>query len=67
MLKSVTLNLKEYRAMIEQFADSDKEAKKAVADSEKREVKRDEFIDEVLQIAAEYDALLGPKLAQIGR
>lgn len=62
--KSVTLNEVEYRAIRKAFEDTDKEAKQIVADADKRSILKNEFLDEILAVAADYASLVrGVKLA----
>ena len=54
---SVTLNEAEYRARLKQFASNEKEAEESLSEPSAGIV-RNEFIDEVLGIAADYAKLL---------
>lgn len=56
--KSVTLNAAEFTALRKAFADTDKEAKKVVANTDKRTILKDEFLDEILAVAADYASLV---------
>ncbi|MCB9889297.1 MAG: carboxy terminal-processing peptidase [Planctomycetes bacterium] len=57
--KSVTLNEAEYRRQRKEFASSEKDANDSVAaESTDRQIKRDEYLDEVLQLAADYAKLI---------
>lgn len=60
--KSVTLNEAEFRAYLKATAASDKETKKLTAEVDKRTILKDEFMDEVLSVAADYTSLIPVRL-----
>jgi carboxyl-terminal processing protease len=60
--KSVTLNEAEFRAYLKAIAASDKETKKLTTETDKRTIQKDEFMDEVLSLAADYTALIPVRL-----